>query len=140
MRTFRNSCQLFLPARSRRPSWFSPLNQILRGERRGGGTPKTSLVLSFPLWRQKDGIIRTKSSVISGTRGFPCRLHASFTRAHRPRGILERGLVLINKKAEAQLCPSAVGEREAVVTVEESALKSSGAAGVLSARTVNTHT
>lgn len=76
---FRNSCQLFLPARNRRPSWFSPLNQILRGVRRGGGTPKTSLVLRFPLCGQKDGVILTKPSVISGTRGFPCRLHASFT-------------------------------------------------------------
>lgn len=31
LHTFYNSCQLFLPARNRRPSWFSPLNQILRG-------------------------------------------------------------------------------------------------------------
>lgn len=142
MRTFRNSCQLFLPARNRRPSWFSPLNQILRGERRGGGTPKTSPVLSFPLWRQKDVIILTKPSVISGTRGFPCRLHTSFPRSHRPRGVPEGGLVLINKKLKHKSVPVQL-EKEAVVTVEESAQRSRSAApaaaGLLSDRTVSTH-
>lgn len=94
---FRNSCQLFLPARNRRPSWFSPLNQILRGVRRGGGTPKTSLVLRFPLCGQKDGFILNKPSVISDTRGFPCRLHASFTLPAPSYRGPEGGLVLINK-------------------------------------------
>lgn len=123
LRTFLNSCQLFLPARNRRPSWFSPLNQILLGERRGGGTPKTSLVLSFPLWRQKDVIIWTKLSVISGTRSCPCRLLTGFTRSHRPRGFPEGGLVLINKKLQHKSVPVQL-EKEAVVTVEASAQRS----------------
>lgn len=85
---FCNSCQLFLPARSRRPSWFSPLNQILRGaerERKGRWKSKNKpCPKSFPLWRQKEAAFRSKRAVISGTRPAPCRLHARVRRPHRP--------------------------------------------------------
>lgn len=49
MRTFRNSCQLFLPARSRRPSCFFAFESNPTGKQEGGGgSPTTSLALRFP--------------------------------------------------------------------------------------------
>lgn len=59
LRTFRSGCQLFLPARSRRPSWFSPLNQILGGRRRRGSGGSARWKFPSRATRRRDDFHRT---------------------------------------------------------------------------------